>query len=174
MKYKSSAIAVLAACAALGLWALPAHGQSTGRQAGRMSGMCQNGSSSSSGSTAATSTAAVQTTSPLAGSIAATTSTTSGANLQAQIAQMYARRQALSTSGYARQTYLAGRQSQSINQGAGLVSAQRTSTNEPTVKWSGDPSNVQRIYFATLDANGQVIEQKAVTQLPVQANLNLN
>ena len=87
---------------------------------------------------------------------------------------MYARRQALSTSGYARQTYLAGRQSQSINQGAGLVTAQRTSTNELTVKWSGDPSNVQRIYFATLDANGQVIEQKAVTQLPVQANLNLN
>ena len=71
MKYKSSAIAVLAAGAALGLWALPAHAQSTGRQAGRMSGMCQNGSSSSSGSTAATSTAAVQTTSSLAGSIAA-------------------------------------------------------------------------------------------------------
>ena len=39
------------------------------------------------------------------------------------------------------------------------------------VAWSGSTANAQVAYIGVLDANGNVLSQRAVTQLPVQANL---
>jgi len=58
-------------------------------------------------------------------------------------------------------------------QGSGAVFAQRTAANRLQLQWSGDTSNVQRVYLGVLDANGQVLDQRAITQLPVQASLTL-
>ena len=58
-------------------------------------------------------------------------------------------------------------------QGASAFSAQLVAANQALVRWSGSTANAQRVYIGVLDANGQVIAQQAVNQLPVQANLAL-
>ena len=59
------------------------------------------------------------------------------------------------------------------SQAASAVSVQRTASNQVVLQWSGNTSNVQKVYLGVLDANGRVLAQQAVTQLPVQANLPL-
>jgi hypothetical protein len=54
---------------------------------------------------------------------------------------------------------------------AGTVSAQRASTNRVVLQWSGNTGSVQAVYLGVLDANMKVIDQTAVTELPVRATL---
>jgi hypothetical protein len=59
------------------------------------------------------------------------------------------------------------------NQAATGLSASRLASNQLLVQWTGNTSNVKTVYLGVLDANGRVLAQRAVTQLPVQANLTL-
>ena len=54
------------------------------------------------------------------------------------------------------------------------VSAQRTLANQLLLQWSGNTNNVQRVNLGVLTANGQVLDQRTITQLPVQASFSLS
>jgi hypothetical protein len=56
---------------------------------------------------------------------------------------------------------------------SGTVSAQRTSANQLAVQWAGNTSTLKTVYIALLDANRQPLQQKVITQQPVQASLAL-
>ena len=157
------AITLLFAVGIFGLSSVSAQSQTSGRQGGRGAN-CQNAGTSQAGNTS---------TATQGSSAVGTFAATNPANFQFQYNQIMAQRAALRNSAYARQSSSTGRQSQTGNQASGSVSAQLTSSNELFVQWSGDPSNVQRVYFATMDSNGQVLEQRAISQLPVQAQLSL-
>ena len=55
-----------------------------------------------------------------------------------------------------------------------LISATRASSTSATLTYSGSTSNVEKVYLATLDANGKVIAQSEITSFPVQATLAIN
>jgi hypothetical protein len=62
---------------------------------------------------------------------------------------------------------------QTTSLAAGTVTAQRTAANQLAVQWTGNTSNVKAVYVAVLSADRQVLQQQAITQNPVQANLTL-
>lgn len=62
---------------------------------------------------------------------------------------------------------------QSTLLGTGTVSAARSASNQLAVQWSGNTRTVQTVYIAVLNANRQVLQQRTITQLPVQANMTL-
>jgi hypothetical protein len=122
--------------------------QATTSQAAGSQAACPAGSTSQSGTTSTTTSTAAS----------GTTSQSSTTSISAQSSLIAAQRAARAAAA---------------QQASGTVSAQRTASNQLLVQWSGNTSNVQRVYIGVLDANGQVIEQRAITQSPVQASLSL-
>lgn len=63
-------------------------------------------------------------------------------------------------------------QSAATTSSTGTITAQQASASRVVLQWSGNTRNVQKIYLGVLDANYQVIDQSAVTQLPARATLS--
>jgi hypothetical protein len=139
-----------------------AYCQRAGRQAGRLAS-----ATSSTGSTGSSTSCPTSGTSTSTGSTTVTGTTTSGTTSSATSAFAATQRSQFLARANTRSA------ATSAAQGASAFSAQFTAANQALVRWSGSTANAQRVYIGVLDANGQVLAQQAVTQLPVQANLTL-
>ncbi len=166
--YTTLGLTLVAASGILCLLAAPGSCQRGGRQArgqsaGRAATQATTGSTTGTQSKCQSSSTSTGTTTTSNGTTTGTTGTTTGTTTTSTGTTG-------TTTGTSTLSSLARARAASAS---GSVSAVRTASNQLLVQYAGSTASVQKVYVATLDANGQMIQQKLITQSPVQAALPL-